>query len=146
MNNDTIGQNLKRIIKEKETTMTKVANKCGVSLQAIRLVAIDENKPSKELLGRICKALGVYQHHILGSNKLGRNASRGSSTEGEELMTRTNTDLNKAESGHVSLTTMIKVSGKQMESQIFYKRHIANWNKADRVAFQNWIELIKSNN
>lgn len=145
MNNDTIGQNLKRIIKNKETTMTKVANACGVSLQAIRLVAIDQNKPSRDLLEKMAKYLGVYDMEILGANSLGRNADRESKAEGIKMIQREEGNLNSAESGHVSLVDMIEVSGKPMESKILYMKTIANWTKKDRTAFQNWLTLVKRN-
>lgn len=66
MSNETFGQRLKRIRKERKLTQKEFAKIVGISNQHISLFEREKHTPNIATLEWICKALGVTATEMLG--------------------------------------------------------------------------------
>lgn len=64
--NETFGQRLRRIRKEKKLTQTALAKKVGVDPQYIHLYESGKYRPSLQMFEWICEALDVTASELLG--------------------------------------------------------------------------------
>lgn len=64
--NETFGQRLKRIRKEKKLTQIKLGKKVGIAGHAICAYEVGRTIPSLPTLEWLCEALGVTATELLG--------------------------------------------------------------------------------